>query len=186
MRNLDRQLRNILSADTGCLAALRCVRALCLPQGAIGAGLIRSAVWSRIAGRPAAAADTADIDVLYLDRSDTSRQAEEAIERRLQAMAPALPWSVRNQARMHLRNGDEPYQSLEDALRYWLETPTCVAVRIDLSDRLEVIAPFGLDDLFAMRIRPTPRGRQRAADYRSRIETKGWETQWPQAVIELP
>ena len=53
-------------------------------------------------------------------------------------------------------------------------------------DDFEIVAPFGLDDLFAMRISPTPRERERAAEYRKRIETRGWRAKWPEAEIELP
>lgn len=183
MAILKDRLREILAANRGCMAALDCVKRLQLPQAVIGAGMIRTAVWDALTGRGPTPVE--DIDVLYFDPADTSRDTEQQIEARLSAMSP-LPWSVRNQARMHMRNGDRPYASLEDALRFWLETPTCVAVRINAGTELEIVAPFGLEDLFAMRIRPTPRGRERAADYRLRVETKGWATQWPEAAIELP
>ena len=184
MKTPEDRLRDILRGNDGRMTALRCLRTLRLPQGAIGAGFIRTAVWDHVTGRSATPVD--DIDVIYFDPQDVSRGTESRIEAALTAALPGLPWSVRNQARMHKRNGDAPYASLEDALRHWLETPTCVAVRLTLNGTLEIVAPFGLDDLFAMRIRPTPRGRERAADYRHRIEAKGWAAQWPEARIELP
>jgi hypothetical protein len=101
-------------------------------------------------------------------------------------MDPALPWSVRNQARMHNRNGDGPYCSTADALRFWLETPTCIAVRRDNDGGLEIMAPYGLEDLFSMSIRPTPRGRVRKAEYLSRIQEKLWHERWPNVTVELP
>jgi hypothetical protein len=90
-----------------------------------------------------------------------------------------VDWSVTNQARMHLHNGDAPYQSTADALRFWLETPTAIAVTLDAADHLHVMAPFGVEDLMGVRVRPTPRGRERIDAYRNRVETKQWQRFWP-------
>ncbi|MCB1379898.1 MAG: nucleotidyltransferase family protein [Alphaproteobacteria bacterium] len=184
MFDLEERLRSILRRDSERMAALQALRGPGLPQAAIGAGYVRTAVWDAITGREHS--PVADIDVLYFDPADLRRDAEAAVEGRLRDTLPDLPWSVRNQARMHLRNGDPPYRSVEDALAYWLETPTCVAVRLADDSRIEVIAPHGLDDLFALRIRPTPAGRRRAAEYRQRIANKRWTETWTEAVIEMP
>lgn len=167
------------------LYALEIVRSLALLDWAIGAGFIRSAVWDELSGFTTASA-VEDIDVLYFDPADRSPELDAALERRLQEIDPALPWSVRNQARMHVRNGDSPYGSTIDALRFWLETPTCVAVSLDTQDRLEITAPYGLADLFSMSIRPTPRGQARQAAYMARIAEKKWHERWPNVTVELP
>ena len=184
MTSLEHRLRQILTADFGRMAALRSVRAMHLPQGAIGAGYIRAAVWDALTGQRATPVE--DVDVIYFDPADVSKDTEDRIESGLRSLHPGPAWSVRNQARMAARKGDRPYASLADALTFWLETPTCVAVRLTDADRLEIVAPFGLDDLFAMRICPTPRGRERAADYRTRIETKRWQDRWPRVSVEMP
>jgi hypothetical protein len=49
-----------------------------------------------------------------------------------------------------------------------------------------ITAPFGLEDLFSMTIRPTPHGRQRQEAYLNRINSKRWQLKWPQATVELP
>lgn len=182
---LDECLEAILRRAPLRLHALSIVRSLALPDGAIGAGFIRAAVWDEISGFTAASA-VDDIDVLYFDPQDLSAEHDAIIEERLREIDPALPWSVRNQARMHIRNGDAPYHSTEDALRFWLETPTCVAVRLDAEDRFEILAPYGLEDLFAMAIRPTPRGRVRRQEYVARLTGKRWLERWPGATAELP
>jgi hypothetical protein len=84
---------------------------------------------------------------------------------------------------MHLRNGDRPYADTQDAMRRWLETATATAVRLS-GARIEVIAPHGLADLFAMTVRPTPAfaGSTRSLD--QRIErAKRWRKRWPKLVI---
>lgn len=182
---LDERLHEILRRAPLRLRALEIVRSLALPDWAIGAGFIRAAVWDELSGFTSAS-PVDDIDVLYFDRRDLSPERDAAIEKRLQEIEPALPWSVRNQARMHVRNGDSPYASTADALRFWLETPTCVAVRLDTQDRFEIIAPYGLADLFSMAIRPTPRGRARKTAYMARIAEKRWHERWPDVTVELP
>ena len=99
---------------------------------------------------------------------------------------PDAPWSVRNQARIHRRNGDRPYRSGEDALRHRLETPTAVAMRRTATGSLEPLAPFGLDDLFGLVVRPTPHARRhRLAAYGARMADKGWPSVWPKLRVEV-
>ena len=85
---------------------------------------------------------------------------------------------------MHLINGHPGYQSLEEGLCHWLETPTAVAVRLEPDGALTVIAPFGLADLFDLRSRPTPVGRARWDDYLARMRAKDWPRRWPRVRVE--
>jgi hypothetical protein len=166
----------LIAADPWRMTVLRTVRGLALPDWAIGAGFVRSCVWDWLCGHAAMTMPT-DIDVLYYDPADLSPERETVLERRLDAIMPAA-WSVTNQARMHIDNGDAPYASTRDALRHWLETPTCVAVRLNADDGLELLAPWGTDDLFAMTVRPTPSGRERITIYRRRMIEKNWPRTW--------
>ncbi|MEO1459050.1 MAG: nucleotidyltransferase family protein [Pseudomonadota bacterium] len=164
-------------------ATLEAVRRLDLPQGAIGAGFVRNAVWDALTGRPRTPLD--DVDVLFFDRADPGWECERAAEARLRRALPR-PWSVRNQARMHRRNGDRPYRSVAHAMRFWLETPTAVAVRLSAHGRLQILAPHGLDDLLAMRARPTARGCEKPAAYSARMRAKNWPARWPGVTLTLP
>lgn len=175
----------LLRADAWSMARLRAVRGLGLPDWAIGAGFVRGLVWDRLTGK-ATRTPIPDIDVLYFDPADRRPEAEVPHEAALAAADPGLPWSVKNQARMHLRNDDPPYRSTAHALTSWLETPTCVAVRLEADDALTVLAPFGLDDLFALRVAPTPAGRRKPDQYRERLVRKGWARLWPIATVIEP
>ncbi len=159
------------------------VRALELRDWAIGAGFVRNAVWDHLHGFARRTA-LDDIDVLYFDSTQTDPQADQTIEQQLCGLRPRYPWSVRNQARMHLRNRDRPYRSTLDALRFWLELPTCVAVRLDYDDRIEVLAPYGLGHLLAMHGAPTPSGRAKPAQYNARMAAKNWPATWPQVRVD--
>jgi len=93
-----------------------------LPDAWICAGYIRSLVWGlTLTGEQ-------DIDVVYYDATDTSEATEKQYEEQLKSWQP-LPWSVKNQARMHLKNGLPPYQSTCDAIAHFPETVTAIAAK---------------------------------------------------------
>lgn len=162
------------------LSALGKVRRLNLPQGYIAAGFIRNFVWDVKHGYDQRT-PLNDIDVVYYDPLDMRESTEKGYERLLREIDPSLPWSVKNEARMHIRNHDKPYQSVEDALKYWAETPTAVGVRLD-DDELSIVAPFGLDDLFDLVLREGPYVADKDA-FRRRYTEKKWLEIWPKLSI---
>ena len=156
---------------------LRAARSLGLTDWCIAAGFVRNRVWDHLHGiappRP-----PADIDVLYYDAADLSKEPEQAWEVRLNALEPS-PWQVRNQARMHVWKGLPQHRSTADSMVYWLETVTAVGVRLEADDSLTVIAPLGTDDLLGLYCRPTAFGRERLDEYEARIASKRWRELWP-------
>jgi uncharacterized protein len=176
------RLLSLIAADKGAMDVLRLVRSLALPDWAIGAGFLRNRLWDALTGgRTCSPAD--DIDLLYFDRADPEGRGEAAIEAQLRVLRPDLLWQARNQARMHVKNGDPPYADTSDAIAHWLENCTAVAVRLEADGKLALLAPYGLEDLFAMVCRPTPAGLRRAGAYRARVMAKGWDKRWPGVVI---
>lgn len=175
------RLTEIVAATPILVDMLRAVEATGLPDAWIAAGTIRSAVWDTLHGRPVST-DWADVDVLFFDPADVSREREGAVEVRLGELLPGLPWEVRNQARMHLKTGRPPYRDTEDGLRNFAETPTAVGVR-SREGHIEVIAPHGLDDLFAMVARPVFTDATMIRFYRDRMAAKNWPTRWPQVRV---
>ena len=67
----------------------------------------------------------------------------------------------------------------------WPETATAVAVRLLADDRLQVVAPCGLDDLFGMVCRRNPR-RVSVDQYHRRLREKRVAERWPRVVIVDP
>jgi uncharacterized protein len=121
-----------------------------------------------------------DIDVIWFDAEQIEKSCDEAAATALRAQRPDLPWSVKNQARMHFRNGDRPYRSSLDAMCHWPETATAVAITLHGDDALELAAPFGVNDLLAMVVRPTPHFQAHRLDaYRERQRAKNWSARWP-------
>lgn len=87
---------------------------------------------------------------------------------------------------MHAQNGDKPYLSATDAMRYWPETATAVAVALREKGSCEVAEPLGLDDLFDLIIRPAGRfATEKTAIYQSRLKSKKWVKIWPQLKLAL-
>lgn len=175
------QIARWIRSDSRRMDMLRAVSRLGLPDCWIGAGFVRNLVWDRLHGH-AAETPLNDIDVLYFDPSDRARTTERELEARLRRSGPGLPWSVRNQARMHLRNNDAPYRSTAHALTFWAETPTALAVALR-GCRIWMIAPFGTADLMALTVRPTPRFRYKMAVYRRRLAGKRWQESWPSLTV---
>lgn len=173
-------LSRFLAATAAVVEPLRLVAGLNLSDAWIGAGLLRNAVWDALSGLPPGSNPPGDIDVIWFD-AVASEAADAAIEARLLAWRPDLPWSVRNQARMAARNGDAPYADARDAVAHWPETATAIAARWT-GDALEIMAPHGLGDLLARRIRPTPHFAASAAKraiFAERARAKRWAARWP-------
>jgi hypothetical protein len=155
------------------------VRALDLPDCWIGAGFVRTAVWDHQHGRSPSALG-GDVDVVWHDPRRAGPAEDRKHEAMLRAAEPSVTWSVKNQARMHQRNGDAPYVSATEAMRHWPETATAVAVRRTSREECEVAAPFGLDDLLGLILRPTPSfAGEKHPIYKERLRTKRWAALWP-------
>ena len=172
-------LQKFLSDDPLRMEALKALRALTFSDGWIGAGFVRDAVWDRLHGYGQRAI-TGDVDVVWYDSERGNPACDNDLEERLSQQHPAFDWSVKNQARIHQRNGHAPYLSTENALRYWPETATAVAVRLGDTHSVEVIAPYGLEDLFELRLRPTPLfGEDKWPVFRQRVTAKRWLERYP-------
>ncbi len=181
---VEARLHQLIQADAARMDLLERVHALGLPDCWIGAGFVRSAVWDHLHGRPSRLPAT-DVDVVWFDRTRADEATDLGLETTLRAGAVAgdVVWSVKNQARMHRRNGDAPYGSVEEAMRHWPETATAVALR-RTEEGLEVLAPFGLADLFSLRLRPTPAfAGDKHAIFESRVKGKQWLERWPNLVV---
>jgi uncharacterized protein len=150
----------IVRADPDLMRLLRSIRRIRLPQWRLVAGCLYQTVWNVLTGRPRGTG-IRDYDLIYFDE-DLSWAAEDAVIRRVAAAARGCvgPVETRNQARVHLwfesRFGS-PYprlSSADAALRRYASVVHAIGVRLEDDDRLDVAAPFGLDDIFAMVIRP--------------------------------
>lgn len=178
MSAADEFIADTMRRDATAMAQLRAARTLALPDWCIAAGFVRNRVWDRLHGiepsRP-----PVDIDVIYYDAADLSKEREQDHEAALDRLLPGLPWQVRNQARMHVWKGLPQHRDTADSMIYWLESVTGIGVRLEPDDQLTVIAPLGTDDLLNLCCRPTPFGRRHRHEYDERIAAKRWRELWP-------
>ncbi|KQY96156.1 hypothetical protein ASD21_06550 [Caulobacter sp. Root1455] len=192
MNALDSRLVDIIRGVPTTMQVLRTVRDLELPDGMIFSGAVYQPVWNHLTGR-APDYGIKDYDVAYHDDSDISYEAEDVVIRRVAAQFDEPLKSlveVRNQARVHLWfekkfGADEPYPPLltsADALKRFVATAFCVGVRMEADDSLSVFAPFGLEDLFAMRLRPNPLRVKGAGGWER--TTGSAQARWPEITVE--
>ena len=131
-----------------------------LPDAWLVSGSLFQTVWNMQTGR-APGYGIKDYDVFYFD-TDTSWDAEDDVIRRCADLFADLGAEVeiRNQARVHLwfeRRFGQPYpplRSVDDGLTRYASRCHAVAVRLEPDGRIDIAAPFGLEDIFQMRIRP--------------------------------
>lgn len=160
---------------------LKLVRRLNLPKWCIAAGYVRNYVWDYMHGY-SRRTPLNDVDVLYYDLADVTEETEKKYEAVLQGEQPEYNWSCKNQARMHVRNQEQPYGSVSDAMKRWPETATAVGISLDYNMNMEVVAPHGLHDLFDLKIRKSPYFQDKRYFY-SRIESKKWLEIWPRLKV---
>ena len=188
---LTARLIAIVRAEPGLMHVLRTLRDLDLPDWRLVSGAVYQAVWNAQTGRPAGYG-IKDYDLAYFDASDVSYEAEDVVIKRV-AAAFEEPFrsqvEARNQARVHLwfesRFGEPytPLASTDEALSRFVAPTFAVGVRLEADEGITVAAPFGLDDVFAMTIRPNP----------NRPLAKGWARtienargRWPELTVIEP
>ncbi|CNH04940.1 nucleotidyltransferase family protein [Yersinia pekkanenii] len=180
--NPQQQIIEWLHADPYRMQALSVSRELGLNQWCLAAGFVRNLVWDHLHGHPSPT-PLNDIDLVYFDQQDTSEQHDLQLETQLvqktAVQHPPFPWSVKNQARMHLRSGRQPYTSTEDAISYWVEVETAIGARLTANGAIELVAPLGLNALFTRTI--TLNSKNGEIDtYYQRVNSKGWLQYWPE------
>jgi hypothetical protein len=158
-----------------------------LPDWYLGGGAIAQAVWN-------AAHDfepthgIADYDLVYHDAINATEGAERAAEATVRELLNGLPAviDVTNEARVHewypRRFGKviPPYRSVEHAIATWPTTAASVGIRREPDGMLTIYAPFGLDDLVGLIVRPN-----RVMVSRDVYEAKvaRWARTWPRLTI---
>lgn len=144
---------------------------------------MRNLVWDAAHGYDSDAG-AADIDLLYFDPASPIGH-EAMLLQQLQASLPGLAWDVVNQALVHRWYASwagealPPAGSLAEAMARWPETATAVGVWLDEADGLQLLAPLGLADLFALQLRHNRAGVSRR-QFEQRLLDKDFLQRWPQ------
>jgi uncharacterized protein len=183
-------VERIVTGSADLMTVLRLIRELALPEGWLMAGCIYQSIWNALTGRPPRTG-IKDYDIGYFDAADLSYEAEDRVIRKVgDAAAKAgvrLALEVRNQARVHLwfeqRFGSPvpPLGSTAEAATRYTTTSNAIAVRLVAEGKVEITAPYGLRDIFAMHLRPNrllPNGPTHDAKARRCLEI------WPEITVE--
>jgi uncharacterized protein len=185
--HLQAQLALLARQSAWFMPALEAVRALHLESWCIGAGAVRNLVWYHL-HQFEAPTKLKDVDVAYFDASDLRPETEQAVQSVLSARCPSVPWEVTNQAAVHLwfeghfGHPVPPLSSLQDAVASWPEFATSVGLTLTEDSTIEVIAPYGLNDLFSTVVRRNP-ARVSVETYRRRLAEKRYSEHWPKVAV---
>jgi hypothetical protein len=176
----------LIREDAWMMELLKAARALDLPDWWICSGFVRSKVWDVIHNFDVRT-PLPDIDVIYFDPLHLEEAVEKKLEEQLRILHSHIPWSVKNEARMHLVNKIPPYSSSTDAISKFPETVTALGLTLDNNNEVVLTAPCGIEDLIKCVIKPTAFVRQTkgmAEIYKSRILKKNWKAIWGKVTVE--
>lgn len=180
MINNKEDIIKLIQSDNKMMEIIKAASKLDLPDWWICAGFVRSKIWDTLHGFNNRT-NTPDVDVIYFDAKNTNEDVEKRLEDKLKSIMPNIPWSVKNEARMHVVNNIPPYTSSEDAISKFPETATALAVKLDKENNLVLTAPCGIDDVINLELKPTPyfkETKERVAIYEERIIKKNWKAIW--------
>jgi uncharacterized protein len=176
-------LETILSGSEILTSILVRAAALGLPDWYLGAGCIAQTVWN-IAHGFELNFGIRDYDLVYFDPVDLTYEGENARIEAAHQLFGGLkaPIEIRNQARVHLWYERHfgyhiaPYKSAEHAIATWPTTATAIGVRQESGGTRKIFAPFGLNDLFGLVVRPN-RVQITREIYCEKVER--WTAVWP-------
>jgi uncharacterized protein len=152
----------------------------------IGAGVITQSVWNYLHDYPPSFG-IGDADIIYFDEKGTLGD-EQGLEERLNEHLEDLPFTidVTNEALVHFWYKEKfgksiiPYSSAEAAIDTWPTTASAVGVQRKEGREFSIYAPFGLEDMFEMIVRPN-KCLITADVYRKKADK--WKARWPKLTI---
>ena len=181
------ELTQLIRSTPWLMSMLEAVRACDPPDWLVGAGVIRNLVWDHL-HQYQTPTPLADIDVIFFDPQDVRPERDRMVQQQLAQTLPLVPWEATNQAAVHLWYEDvfgfsvPPFHSSEEAVGTWPETATSVAVRLQPSDDIYIVAPFGLSDLFNMVLRRN-QCRVTREQFVQRLHSKQILRKWPHVQV---
>lgn len=183
----EQALVKIIRANSELMDVLEGVRELDLADWLLVSGAIYNSVWNYLTDREIMTGVN-DFDVFYFDDSDLSYGAEDLQIKRVEERFAELshPVELRNQARVHLWAPEKfghsfaPLMSSKDMLDKFASKTHAVGVRLLDDDGLNIVAPFGLDDMFSFRVTPNPALNNQTAHDKKAARAKNI---WPELTI---
>lgn len=184
----EQDIVRLIENDEWMMNVLQIAKSLELPDWWICAGFIRSKIWDTLHNYEAKTT-MPDVDVIYYDSLHKDEIYEQSLETKLMNMDATIPWSVKNQARMHVVNNMPPYSSSVDAISKFPETATSLGVTLNEKSNVILTAPCGIEDVLSLQVRPTAHfleSKERLHIYTNRVIKKNWKSKWPSITITYP
>ncbi|PHC89582.1 hypothetical protein COF42_09415 [Bacillus wiedmannii] len=184
----EQDIIRLIENDEWMMNVLQLAKSLELPDWWICAGFVRSKSWDTLHNYEAKTA-MPDVDVIYYDSLHKDEIYEQSLETKLKNIDATIPWSVKNQARMHVVNNMPPYSSSVDAISKFPETATALGVALDELNNVILTAPCGIEDVLSLQVRPTDHfleTKERLHMYNTRVNKKKWQNIWPNIAITYP
>ncbi len=174
------RLIELLKKDPERMNVLWIVKSLNLPDCYVAAGFLRNLVWDSIHQSDV---KLNDIDIVFYDKSDSHNLRADKISEQLNKEFPEIKWDVKNQAFMHIKNGDSPYNDTLDAMSYWPEKETAIGATLSADNSIHVISAFGLESLFNGKL--SYNNKRTKEVFLKRVSQKKWLEIWPQLQVVL-
>ncbi|MGE7851819.1 nucleotidyltransferase family protein [Bacillus paramycoides] len=185
---IEQDIIHFIQNDPWMMNVLQMAKSLQLPDWWVCAGFVRSKIWDTLHNYEVRTA-TPDVDVIYYDSMQKDEAYEQLLETKLTNMDATIPWSVKNQARMHVVNKMLPYSSSVDAISKFPETATALGVTLDEKNNVILTSPCGIEDVLSLQVKPTPHfieTKERIHMYKKRVIKKNWQSKWPNITITYP
>ncbi|ACK96115.1 nucleotidyltransferase family protein [Bacillus thuringiensis] len=184
----EKDIIRLIENDEWMMNVLQMAKSLELPDWWVCAGFVRSKIWDTLHDYEAKTA-MPDVDVIYYDSLHQDEIYEQSLETKLMNIDATIPWSVKNQARMHVVNNMPPYSSSVNAISKFPETATALGVTLDELNNVILTAPCGIEDVLSLQVRPTAhflKSKERLHMYKNRVIKKNWQSKWPNITITYP
>ena len=184
----EQDIIHLIENDEWMMNVLQMAKSLELPDWWICAGFVRSKIWDTLHNYEARTA-MPDVDVIYYDSLHKDEIYEQSLDTKLINIDATIPWSVKNQARMHVVNNMPPYSSSVDAISKFPETATALGVTLDELNNVILTAPCGIEDVLSLQVKPTAHfleSKERIHMYKNRVNKKNWQDKWPNITITHP
>ncbi|WP_040344759.1 nucleotidyltransferase family protein [Neobacillus bataviensis] len=176
----EENIISLIKEDQWMMNILKAAKSLNLPDWWICAGFVRSKIWDTL-HHLSERTPLPDIDVIYFDPTNMDELVEKKLEEKLTSLIPNIPWSIKNEARMHIKSNMPPYSSSVDAISKFPETVTALGVKLDEKNNVILTAPCGIHDVVHLKVKPTPFftvTEERVKIYKERMEKKDWQSTW--------
>lgn len=182
----EQELTDILLQNAELQEIFSILHEMHLPNAFVCAGAIRTLIWNHQTKHTTSLV-LGNIDVYYQSRTETAEN-HQILSTLLNQKYSKYLWELNNISLFIPHKGIQPTgETIEQVLTQFPETCSAIGVNIDVQGNLTILAPFGLQDLFEMRVNPTPHYASKNESqiaFMHRINRKNWQQKWPELELK--